>query len=423
MTNTWQRACLLGISLAFLVLACSPIVARAALTRPNGLDHRVNGISTRALLTEPATQLVDGDRQGAALRLARWTLPGWFLSVIAQALFLAYFWQSGTGARFRDWLRRRVHAEGLVRFGYGAAIALVAKVGSTIPDFYLYRVDRAMGIATQLTGVWLADWMIDAAVSMVAVGLILWIVLGLVERTHQWYIYTALGVLVVSVGLVYAAPYTVVPGRTPVKPLTGALATRLYAIEDRVGAEHLPIVVETRSARSPIETAVVQGLGNSQRLVLSDTLLAGETQAEIGYVVAYELALVERHDPMRRALYDALLLIAGAALAVSIADRIRFRRDDDALSRMALVGALLAVIYLFALPVDHAIARSFVSSGDRYAVALTNDPASAVRAIVRETDQRMNEVCPDILTRIYLETAPSVSSRIATINGIPSGCP
>jgi Zn-dependent protease with chaperone function len=123
------------------------------------------------------------------------------------------------------------------------------------------------------------------------------------------------------------------------------------------------------------------------------------------------------------ALIEGGVIIVFSALAVVIADRIRFRRDDDPLSRLAIVGALLALVYVAAVPVRNAALRSYDFGADRYAVALTGDPAAAVRALVREGDQRMEEVCPEWTATLFLYTAPGIGARVAAINRVPNACP
>ena len=80
-----------------------------------------------------------------------------------------------------------------MRFAFGASLALVARVASIVPDFALYRVDRIMQLSVQLTRTWLVFWAIHTVLGMIAAGLIAAIVLGLVARTHQWYLYTIVG--------------------------------------------------------------------------------------------------------------------------------------------------------------------------------------------------------------------------------------
>ena len=184
----------------------------------------------------------------------------------------------------------------------------------------------------------------------------------------------------------------------------------------------VPVLVVNARGTSLADPVVV-GLGPFRRVVLPKSLVAGSTVPEITYVVAYEIGHVLHADPLFFALIEGGIIIVFSALAVVLADRIGFRRDDDPLSRLALVGALLAVVYLVAVPVRNAALRSYDLDADRYAVSLTGDRAAAVRAIVRATDQRMEEACPEMLPSLFLDVHPSPAARIAAINGVPTACP
>lgn len=397
-------------------------VAAAAIDRPNGLDRRVDAISQAALLDRPATALVDPNRQAAALRRVDWTLPGLVLMVLFEAGALLYFWSSGGAAALRDRLRRRMRSEGSVRFCFGATLALIARAAALLPAFYLYRVDRVMGLTVELTRFWALFYGAHTLLAMAIAGIIAMVVLGLVARTHQWYAYTIVGILAASVAWAYASPYFELSPFRTVAPVSGRLETQLDAILARAGLPDLPVVVET-SRNSVAGGAVVLGLGDSRRIVLRDTLIAGDTPAEVLYVVAFELGHIVYGDPFLIALIESGIIIFGSALAVVIADRVGFRRDDDSLSRLALVGALMALLYLGAVPLRDVALRAYDFRADRYAVALTGDPAAAVRTLVRGADQRLDQVCPNVLATAFLGTSPGVGVRVATINGVPSGCP
>jgi STE24 endopeptidase len=164
------------------------------------------------------------------------------------------------------------------------------------------------------------------------------------------------------------------------------------------------------------------GLGASRRILLTESFVAAATPAEVRYAVAYELGHIASGDLLSIALIEGGVIIVFAAIAIAIADRIRFRRDDDPLSRLTIVGALLAAVYVAAVPVRNSALRSYDLDADRYAVALTRDPAAAVRALVRTTDQRMLQVCPGTSATLFLDAAPPVGARIAAINHVPPKC-
>ena len=328
--------------------------------RPDALNLRVDSISSQALVSEPATALVDPARQAAAIRRAHWTVFGWLLIAFFEGIALFYFWNSGRAAALRDALRRRLRRERDVRFLFGAALGLIARVAAFAPAFYLYRVDRALDLTFELTRYWLLFWLLHTLLAMVIAGFIVTVVLWLVERTHQWYVYTILGILAASVAWSYASPSGV-------------------------------------------------------------ALIPGSTPAELRYAAAF--ALAHAADRGSIALIEGGVIIVFSALAVVIADRIRFRRDDDPLSRLALVGALLAVVYIAAVPVRNAAIRSYDLGADTQAIANTHDPAAAIRALVRNSDQRMVEVCPERAAMFFLYTDAGAGQRIAAINHVRNACP
>jgi Zn-dependent protease with chaperone function len=405
------------LTAALLVLLAT--AAWAAVQRPNSLDRRVDTLMQTSLMTQSATALVDPARQAAALRRAHWTLLGWIASVLFESVALFYLWSSGGAASLRDWLRRRARSQWWVRFLFGAALALVARAAAIVPSFYLFRVDRILQLTTDLTRVWLFFWIYHTLIGMIVAGLIAAVVLWLAERTHQWYVYTIVAILAASVGWSYARGYVESPVGA-MHPVRGASAAALQALVGRAGLPSVPIM-ESGGNSSAGEAAVL-GVGSLRRIVLSHGLIAGETTAEIDYRVAYELGRFVHGDLLAIGLIEGGVIIIFSTIAIVIADRVRFRRDDDPLSRLAIVGALLALVYLAAVPVRNAALRPYVFDADRYAVALTGNPSAAVRALVRAADQRMEEVCPERAAALFLYSAPGVGVRVAEINHVPSGC-
>ncbi|MBV8490091.1 MAG: M48 family metalloprotease [Candidatus Eremiobacteraeota bacterium] len=416
-----RRGILRAVAIVALLCIAACGAAAAAGDRPNALDRRVDAIPATALISQPATALVDGPRQAAAIRLAHLTLPGFLAAALFEFVALLYFWSSGTAAAWRNRLRSQVRNEWWVRFFFGATLALVARAAALLPAFYLYRVDRVMELTTALTRTWAAWWILHTLVATIVAGLIAAVILWLADRTHQWYLFAIGAILGVSVLWSYASPYLSLSGTTIV-PASGETGDRIHAMLSNAGISSVPVLIQSTS-NSPVGNAFVLGLGNSRRIVLTDTLIAGGTPAEVLYAIAYQIGLILHHDLLFVALIEGGIVIVFSAVAVVIADRIGFRRDDDPVSRLALVGALLAVVYVAAVPVRNAALRSYVFDDDRYAVSLTGDRAAAIRAIVRGTDQQMEEVCPEMLTSFFLATHPSPAARIAAIGGVPNACP
>ncbi|MBV8148262.1 MAG: M48 family metalloprotease [Candidatus Eremiobacteraeota bacterium] len=408
----------LASSLAFITLAA---VATAA-SRPNELDRAVDAIANKALLTQPAIALVDSARQHAANRLVGLELPGWIVMVLLEALALAYFWSSGNAAALRDRLRRRFRSENIVRFIFGAVLGLIARAAALLPAFYLYRVERVMQLSDEQARLWATLWIGHTLLAVIIAGLLAAMVLWLVDRTHQWYVFTILVILAASLGWSFAAPYFELPGSAVQLSGNTELGARMRAQLMRAGLSGMPIFL-SGARNAPTGQAVVTGLGTSRRLIVSNSLIAASTQSEVLFLAADAIGETALGNPTFVGLIEGGIVIVFSALAVVIADRIGFRRDDDPLSRLALVGSLLAIVYLVAVPVRNASLRSYDLDADRYAVGLTGDRAAAVRALVRQADQRIEEVCPEMLVSFFLYAHPSVAARVEAINRVPSGCP
>ena len=409
----------LVLVLALMLAGAVPVAATAATSRPNAVDVRVDHLSNSILLARPASALVDPERQVAARRLDRLVLPGWIASIVLQIVILAYFWQSGTAARLRDWLRRRQRSELAVRFQFGFVLGLLARVSALIPEFYLYRVARSMSLSDQLLRAWTLEWLIGALLTSCAIGIAVVLILWLVERTHQWYVYVIAGIFIVTYGATFLKPF-VSPFYDRFAALPPAAAQVVRRIERRAGHD-VPVVAQARS-RSHLGAAYVEGVGPSQRIVLSDSLLAAASAPELRYIVAQQLGYVDGGDAFRLALLDALWVVIGSALAVAVADRIGFRRDDDPVARLALVAALLGVAYLAVVPFYHAAQRRIARETQTYALELTRQPAAAVRTIVRASDQSLRSVCASPIDTFFLERTDDPAHRVAAANHVPPTC-
>ncbi|MGZ3521419.1 MAG: M48 family metalloprotease [Vulcanimicrobiaceae bacterium] len=411
------------VLLAVLLVLCTGGSACADATRPNALDRSVDTIPASALLAQPAPKLIDPAREAAAERLEGWRAPVWTAMLLLQIGALAWFWQSGLAARWRDRFRRTTRGEFAVRFCFGALLAAIAKLAALIPQALEYRMWRIMGISTQTFGSWLGDWLLNAIIVMIVAGFVAAVVLWLADWTHQWYLYTIAGVFAVTFALAVANPLFVAPffSRQVDPPLD--VVRSAESLASRAGLHGVTVREVLIATRARGGSAYVSGLGPTERIVISDTLIAGATADEVAFILARQIAHIKDGDPVRYALVQALIVIFGAAIAVFIADRVGFRRDDDPVSRLALVAALLGCAYLVGLPLWNSYERHREARADRLAATLTSDPAAGIRAIVRGADQDLIAVCPNRFSLWYFGAQPPTAQRIAALQGRSDACP
>ncbi|MBV9276638.1 MAG: M48 family metalloprotease [Candidatus Eremiobacteraeota bacterium] len=410
------------ITLLSLIVCASAAYAQVA---ERQMERRVTAIPESELLSRTPDKLVDEHRQAAAHQLVSLTRPAWFLWIALQLFALFYLWASGTAARSRDTLKRSIRSTALVRFIFGAALTAVVQLVALPAEFFDYRVLRVMGLSSQTTGSWFSDIVITALLEMVVIGIIVVVVLWLVDRTHLWWVYVAGLIFGLTFLLSYVFPIAIEPIFNHFAPLPAnrPLTAQIEALAKRAGEGNLPIYVSDLSRRTHAGNAYVVGIGPSRRIVVGDTLLNSATDREILFIVAHELGHDVHGDTFRGALFGGILFVVAAALSVLIADRVGFRRDDDPLSRLTLVGAILGCIYLLFLPLANGYSRQIEASADAYALQLTHDRAAGARAFVRFADEDLALICPSRFARLYWYTHPPLGTRITNLNGQPNPCP
>jgi len=386
-------------------------------------DRHVTALAPHALLRTSPVVLVNPVEQRRARAITDYQqgmFAGWALAPIVAFFWL---WQTGNAARLRDWLRRRIRTPWIVRAAFGALLGLLATVAAFPFAFAAYRIGAAVGLTRQPIPSWVfgevARGCVIAACSAVAVA----IVLELVDRTRLWYV-AFIGLLyVVVLGIVAVEPVLFTPLASPERPAPAAIVALGDAVARAVGTTPVSVDIAREASRSGLSPARTSGLGPFTRIVLDRDALARTTTAERTYILARQYAHVVCHDVLWLALSGASLFVLAAALAVLVSDRIGFRRDDDPLSRLALVGTFLGVTVLLLLPVYNRIERRVELRADRIAVAATGDPAAAVRLFVRTANDNLVPLCGRRTTRWYFDSRPPLGVRIAAVTGRANPCP
>jgi Zn-dependent protease with chaperone function len=412
---------ILPLIVVVLGVLCSAHATAAM--RPDVLDRRVDALSRAQLLHDPPTALVDPARQRAALWLMERRTAVWIAIALGELLVFFLWWQRGWAASWRDVLRRRLRNEHAVRWAFGATLGLIARIVAAIPQLYLFRLFRGAGLTSLPMHVWGLYWLEWTLIVAVGVGCVVAIVLALVDRTHLWYAITAVSVMGLTIGAAWIHPLLV--------PLIGGAGMRAPTavmgeerqIAVRLGMASVPPIVVVPAMIAGGRPAIrVIGLWATQRIVVDRAILAAATPGEIRFELARVLWEIAHGIPLPRAIVLGALLILAIAGAVVLAERVPFRRDDDALARLALVAAGCAAFALPAIGVDRAYERATALAADRAAVAITGDPASAVRAIVRSADHDLIPICGAPVGRFLFARRPVPAERIAAVTGRPISC-
>lgn len=373
------------------------------------------------MLTRDVAGLTDSGRQQRARKIAdlrHAATAGWG---IAQILAFWWLWRSGYGARVRDWMRRRTRNRLAQRAVFGALLGAVGPLAALPFALVEYRVGFNAGVTDERLPQWFLDYALRIGLDALLGVLIVVCVLALVERVRLWYlIVMALfyGGALAGIALAPLLPFGPAHKTTPkVVAVAGA------QIAERLGVPGTPIVVLASSHHSNAMTVRAVGIGPSSRVVVGDVALDHLTPPELRVVLAVTLAHVAYSDTLRQTLFAVTLFVLSAALAVLLSDRVGFRRDDDALSRLALVATFLGIVLLVTYPIYNGYERNLQTRADRAAIATLGDRASIVRTMIRFADDDLVPLCDRRSIRWYFDDRPALGGRIAATAGTADPCP
>jgi len=411
------------VLLAFVALAGARAPAATPIAAAPYVDRRVTALPAAVLLSSDPATYIDQRRQEIATTLAWYRRALFFFLAFSQIGAFLYLWRSGSAARLRDALKRRIRSPFWLRFAYGGALAVVAGLAALPASLAQYRVSVVFDQSAQPLWSWLRDGILRVGFDALGLGIVIAVVLTLVARTRAWWVYSTLGIFALSLAIGFFDPVAIAPAFNRYVPLPAdsPYAASLHALERAAGVD-APIYIGDASRQTQIVSTQMLGYGPTARIWLGDTLFASATPGEVAFAFARELAHYKREDAPRTTCVWTLLFVFSIAAGVLVAEGIGFRGDDDPLARLALVMALAGVAGLLLFPVYNVYSRHIEEKADAYALSLTHDPASAVRSFVRSADRRFVVLCAPRLAILYFGPAPALGSRIASATGRPDPC-
>ena len=402
-----------------LVLALALGGARAdARTR---LDARVDSLSSRQLLTSNPVALVDGGRQRrarAVTDLRHAASAGW---AVAQILAFWWFWRSGAAARVRDAMRRRTRNRIAQRAVFGAAIGALGPLAALPFALVAYRVGFSAGVTDESFAQWFLDYGIRIGLDALLGAIVVVLVLALVEHVRVWYLVLLAFFYCGAVAAVTVTP--LLPVGPAHKTTPNAVVAAGGEIARALGLAGTPVVVLATSRHTNAMTARADGIGPTARVAVGDVTLEHLTPPEVRVALAHAFVHVRFDDVLHQTLIGVTLFVLSSALAVLLSDRVGFRRDDDAVSRLALVATFVSIVLVATYPIYTAYARNLEARADREALAIGRDPAATVRAIVRYADDDLVPLCDRRSIGWYFDDRPALGGRIARASGVPDPCP
>ncbi|HOU35862.1 MAG TPA: M48 family metallopeptidase [Candidatus Omnitrophota bacterium] len=254
------------------------------------------------------------------------------------------------------------------------------------------------------------------AFSLSAAGLLLFYFLY-TAYPLEWWIYLTVCWIALNTVMAYLVPLVVVPmffkyTRFP----EGPLRQRISGLAQAMGIRLLEIYHIDFSRRTVKANAGLMGLGNSKRVVLSDTVQKSFTDEEIAAIVAHEFAHSRnRHMPklmLASSVFAALLFYAAFRVSPAALSWVRVRSWTDP----AAIPVILCSVFLaeaIVQPLINALSRRFESEADTAAIQATGSADSFITAMEKLAARNLSDPKPPALLVWLFYSHPPVSERIA----------
>jgi STE24 endopeptidase len=357
-----------------------------------------------------------------AKRYSRTKLTVLLLSTLWTVVRLVWFAADRRAARLKAMVAREVPDRRLAAPAF-FTVTMVLSWLSSLPVAYFgdHQVERSFGLTRQSTGGWLGDQAKGLLVGVLLQTPLLTAVYAVIRRRpRDWWLIIAGASVPLTVVLGNLAPVLLMPVFNRFQLLRDeALAARVRALAARGGVRISDVYEMDMSRQSEKPNAMFTGLGNTKRIVLGDTLLAGFSQDEVEAVVAHELGHQVHGDIWRLIGFGAGAGFGMAWLLSRVAPLLVERtRERTGVSEVAdeaslpLMAMLMTAMGLVLMPVQAALSRAMERRADRFAVELTRNGDAYARAMERLATQSLADPDPPRPVVVMLYSHPPIVERI-----------
>ena len=371
----------------------------------------------------PVSSEIPGLDVAKAKRYSRTRLAVLLVGTAWTGARLTWFALSGRSARLRRAATAAAPDRRLAAPAYVAAATFLSWL-SGLPLAYLggHRVERRFGLTKQSDRGWLGDQLKGLGLGLTfQVPLVTGAYAVIRRRPRDWWAILAGATVPLAVLLSNLAPVLILPIFNRFEPLRDrALAERVRRLADRAGVAIADVFQMDMSRQTEKPNAFFTGLGNTKRIVLSDTLVERFAPEEVDGVVAHELGHQVHGDVWRLIALGGGLGVGGAyalhRLAPPLVRRTAARTGVTDLgdeASLPLLGLVMVLVGFLAAPVQAAVSRAIERRTDRYALALTGDGEAYASAMVRLAAQSLADPNPPAPVVFFLYSHPPIAERIA----------
>ena len=282
-----------------------------------------------------------------------------------------------------------------------------------------HQLERIFGNSERTPEAWASERIKASAIGG-GVGMILALIGGALMRRapKRWPWLAIAGMPALLTFATVVAPTFIMPLFNKYIPLEGELEQRIRALAGRFGVGGATILRFDMSRQTKKANAFVTGVFGTERIAIADTLLDEFADDETLFVVAHELGHYVKRDPWVLIVLGTALTALPLLIGTSTVRRTTGRDVADPATAMRLMF-YMSLGQLAGMPLANAFSRMIERRADRFALEVTRDPDSGVRAFRRLRDQNLAEDEGPKWSEVLFSSHPSLGSRIAALEKTP----
>jgi STE24 endopeptidase len=289
-----------------------------------------------------------------------------------------------------------------------------------------FVIEREAGLSTMTLGLWMADLIKSLGLGVLLATLFAFAVILLIRGLPQRWPLAATATLTgLSAFGQWIAPWLIAPLFNRFWSLPdSSLRQQLHQLIARAGIGVQRILVMDASKRSTALNAYFTGLGNSQRVVLYDTLVKACNPQEILSVVAHELGHWKGHHILKFFLLQTIGLLFGMDGLKRLLDleavREFFNVPSSSSFVLLILFPFLADLLGTALsPIVSALSRRFERAADRTALHLVREPQAFISLQKLLVKRAKGDLLRHPLLHFWYGSHPLPEERIRMAEGYP----
>lgn len=347
-------------------------------------------------------------------RIRLWILSG-FIGIIV--LF------SRISVHFRGWIIESISADSFLVVAIFFSIGFfLLSIGELPINFYLHsQLGRKFGLSKLSNRRWVWRYAKRSGIGYI-ISIIIFEVFYWVLRNfpNTWWIGTAVTSLIFSIILTNLAPIVILPRFYNFKPLAEeypTLAKELLEMINQEGVKITEAYIWNLGEISTTGNAALFGLGNTRRIIISDTMLEQSTAEEIKWILAHELAHFKHKDLWKGILFGSMasffMFFLTAQFFSPLAIVFGYSTDIAEVGSFPILGLSFWLISVLIINLPSLwYSRRVERAADTYATILFPVYKPIRSLFIKLADQNLADINPPRWETLLFASHPPIQKRI-----------